>query len=118
MTIVKYQVVVQRLASDDPGAAYAWVSRYAPETAGRWLDRFEESLLTLERHPQRCALARENRRSRRELREFHFGKRPYAFRVLFTIDGDAVRVLRILRAQRRPLSRKEIEEAGEPKSPK
>lgn len=110
---MKYQVVVQRLASEDLAAAFAWVYRYAPETATRWLDRFEESLLTLEWQPQRCALARENRRSRRELREFHFGKRPYVFRVLFTIDGDVVRVLRILRAQRRPLSRKEIEKAGE-----
>jgi hypothetical protein len=110
---VKHQVVVQRLAREDLGGAYAWVFRHAPDTAERWLLRFEESLLNLESYPERCPLARENQKVNRELREFHFGKRPYVFRVVFTIDGDVVRILRILRAQRRALTRKETEQAND-----
>jgi hypothetical protein len=48
-----------------------------------------------------------------ELREMLFGRRPNVFRTLFTIDGDAVRVLRVRRATRRSLSRRELREADE-----
>jgi len=56
-------------------------------------------------------LARENRKVDIELREYLFGKRPFVFRVIFTIDGETVRILRIRRAQRRFLTRDEIDEA-------
>jgi len=46
-----------------------------------------------------------------EVREFHFGKRPAVYRVIFAIEGDTVRVLRIRRAQRRALTRRQIEDA-------
>ncbi|HQU45686.1 MAG TPA: type II toxin-antitoxin system RelE/ParE family toxin [Pirellulales bacterium] len=110
---MKYQVVLHRLARDDLDRAYLHVARYAPRTAARWIDRFEDSLQRLERHPQRCGAARENRKTAMDLREFHFGKRPYVFRVIFNIDDQFVRILRILRAQRRPLSSAEIEEASD-----
>jgi uncharacterized DUF497 family protein len=58
--------------------------------------------------PQRQALAPENAKVDEELREFHFGKKPYILRIVFTIEQDCVRVLRVRRAQRRPLTRKEI----------
>jgi len=38
-------------------------------------------------------------------------KRPYVFRAIFTIDNDVVRILRIRRAQRRPLSQADVESA-------
>ena len=105
------RVVLQRLAKDDLRAAYLWAASRAPAAAARWLQRFEKSLLTLENHPQRCPLARENRKCDVELREFHFGKRPYVFRSIFTIDEDTVRILRIRRAQRRYLTRTELRQA-------
>ena len=46
-----------------------------------------------------------------------FGKRPNVYRVIFLVDGDSVRVLRIRRAQRRPLTRKQIDEASEQDEP-
>jgi hypothetical protein len=48
-----------------------------------------------------------------ELREHLFGRRPHVYRSVFVIDRDAVRVLRILRAQRRALTRRQIDEAQE-----
>jgi plasmid stabilization system protein ParE len=106
-----YRVVLQRLAKDDLRVAHLWAARRAPVSAARWLERFQESLQTLERSPQRCPLARESRRAGIEVREHHFGKRPYVFRSLFTLDEDAVRILRIRRAQRRPLTRAELRQA-------
>jgi plasmid stabilization system protein ParE len=106
-----YRVVLQRLAEQDLYGAYSWAAERAPHTAGRWLVRFQDSLGTLAHQPQRCPLARENGKVEVEIRQFLFGKRPSVFRVLFTIDGSTVRILRIRRAQRRFLSREEIERA-------
>jgi len=60
-----------------------------------------------------------------DVRTLHFpkrdeilpGKSPYVYRVTFMIDGDTVRVFRIRRAQRRPLTRKQIDEASEQDKP-
>lgn len=105
------RVVLQRLAARDLDEAYRWAASNAPEAAARWLTRFENALSTLSHNPERCPFARENSKVDLEVREFLFGRRPHVFRVIFTIEADTVRVLRILRAQRRFLTRKQIEEA-------
>ena len=110
---VLYRVIVQKLARADLREAYDWAAKRAPQTAARWLDRFEQALQTLERQPQSRPLARESKGADVEVREFLFGKRPYVFRSLFTIDGDRVRILRIRRAQRRPLSQSDLRKAIE-----
>jgi len=84
-----------------------------PQTAFRWLQRFQGALETLDHNPERCPLARENDKVDVDVREFLFGKRPYVFRILFVIDGETVRVLRIRRAQRRFLRQGEIKDALE-----
>ena len=110
---MKYRVLLQRLAIEDLDQAATWAAQHAPTTTARWLDRFHCALQTLDMNPQRCALAKENTKVGIELREFHFGRRPGVFRVVFTIDGDTVRILRICRAQRRWLTRSQIEEASD-----
>lgn len=109
---MKYRVVLQSLAVRDLDEATDWAARHAPATASQWLQRFHVALASLDANPQRCALARENAKVDVELREFHFGKRPNVFRVIFTIDNDTVRILRIRRAQRRWLTRAQVEEAS------
>lgn len=106
-----YRVVVQRLAFNDLDSAFRYVSRFAPRTAAAWLGRFEEALQSLCKNPQRCPLAREGRKTNRELRELLFGKKQRVFRAIFIIQADTVRILRICRAARRSLSQKEIDEA-------
>lgn len=109
-----YRVVLQRLAVHDLDEAFAWAARNAPVTAARWLDRFQAALQTLDTNPQRCPLDRENAKVDVELREFWFGKTPHVYRVIFLINGATVRILRIRRAQRRSLTRQQIEEAARP----
>jgi plasmid stabilization system protein ParE len=110
---MSYRVLVQRLAVQDLDEAATWAARHAPMAAARWLERFHRALQTLDANPQRCPLAKENAKVDVELREFHFGRRPNVFRVIFTIDVDSVRILRIRRAQRRWLTRSQIEEASD-----
>jgi len=108
-----FRVILQRLATEDLQEAYQRAAKQAPLAAARWLDRFESSLQTLEQNPGRCPFARENMKVDVELREFLFGKRPYVFRVIFTVDGEIVRILRVRRAQRRFLTRNEVKQALE-----
>ena len=107
---MKHRVVVQRLALQDLEQSYLWAARHAPETAARWLNRFQIALESLEINPLRCSLAPENGKVRRELRQLLYGRRPNVYRAVFTIDADTVRVLRIRRAARRWLTKKELEE--------
>jgi hypothetical protein len=116
-----YRVQLQTLAIEDLRSAYLVAAGRAPTAAANWLGRFHVALQTLNQRPERCPLAPESRRCGVELREFLFGKQPNAFRVVFIVDGEFVRILRFRRAQRRWLSRPEINEAlggisGEPES--
>ena len=111
---MKYRVQLQRLARQDLWAVYRRAASCAPATASRWLDRFERTLQTLDERPDRCPLAHESAKVAVEVRVLLFGRQPNVFRVLFTVDGDAVRVLRIRRAQRRFLSRSELKDSLRP----
>lgn len=106
-----FRVLLQKLAVEDLREAYLIAAGRAPAAAGSWLQRFHAALQTLDQRPDRCPLAPESRKCGVELREFLFGKQPNVFRVVFLIDGGDVRILRIRRAQRRWLSRTEIDEA-------
>jgi plasmid stabilization system protein ParE len=108
---MKYDVVVHRMANQDLEEAYEWAARSAPATAERWLGRFQAALQGLELHPERHPKAKEGRRLHIDLHEMLFGKRAGAFRVIFIIDVNTVRIFRILRARRRLLRREEIEES-------
>lgn len=107
-----YQVRLQPAAVEDLDGAYQYAAQNAPTPAARWLKRFQTALQTLEHNPERCPLAPENAKSRRILRQYLFGKRPHVFRVIYTIEGNTVWVLRIRRAQRRTLRAEDLGEYG------
>jgi plasmid stabilization system protein ParE len=103
-----YRVRLQPPAQRDLDEAYLWAARHAPETAARWLSRFEGALQTLSRNPQRCMLAPEHKKMKREIRQYLFGRKPNVFRAVFLIVDDTVRIVRIRRATRRPLTKREL----------
>jgi plasmid stabilization system protein ParE len=111
-----YEVVIQPRALRDLEESQSWAAKHAPMTARRWFNRFIDKLQTLSRHPQRCGLAAEAHKSKREIRQILFGKRPNVYRALFVIDAEQVRVFRILRAQRRNLTRRQIDEDFSPRA--
>jgi plasmid stabilization system protein ParE len=90
-----YTVVVTENAKDNLRAAYRRAAEHAPETAARWLCRFEIALESLSINPERCSLAPENDAVEKEIRQFFFGKRGRVYRVLFTIEQERVMVLDI-----------------------
>jgi plasmid stabilization system protein ParE len=92
-----YGVVVTQKAKDDLRHYYAVAAEHAPETAARWLKRFEDSLQTLSANPTRCPMAPENDLVDAPVYQFFFGKRAGRYRALFTIEGDRVLVLHVRR---------------------
>ena len=109
---MKYLVRLQPAAVDDLDRAYVNAAKHAPRTAARWYNRFHKALQTLETNPDRCPRALEDQKSDRELYQYHYGKRPNVFRAIFVIEGDTVWILRIRRAPRRPLTRRELDESN------
>ena len=64
------------------------------------LQRFEVELESLASFPERCSYAPENGLIEPEIRQLVFGRRQGAYRALFTIVDDEVRILHIRRAVR------------------
>jgi hypothetical protein len=87
---MKYRVRLQPAAIHDLDQAFLNAARHAPQTTGRWFNRFNDAVETLSTNPNRCAKALENRKSDRELYQYLYGRRPDVFRVIFTIEGDTV----------------------------
>ena len=92
-----YLVVVTKRAKDDLRHYYSVAAEHAPETAARWLHRFEDALETLSANPARCPLAPENDLVDQTVYQFSFGKRAARYRALFTVDGNRVLVLHVRR---------------------
>jgi plasmid stabilization system protein ParE len=95
-----HRVVVTAAAKQDLRSAYQWAAERVPETAGKWLVRFEAELASLSHFPERCPLAHENGLVEAEIRELLFGRRQGVYRALFTIVGSEVQILHIRRAAR------------------
>lgn len=77
----------------------SWLRRkFSPSTAERWAAGVRAAIASLARHPERCQEASEAASLDLDLRELHTGRRPHVFRILFTIEGDTVNVLRIRHA--------------------
>ena len=95
---MKRRVVVTENAKADLRSYYRHAAQHAPETATRWLNRFESALMTLSTNAERCAVAPENESVDAEIRQMLFGKGRRVYRALFTIEGEEVRVLHIRRA--------------------
>jgi plasmid stabilization system protein ParE len=101
-----YKIIVMPLAEREAQANHDWwAANRSSEQAIRWYKEFANSILSLEQNPDRCALARENVRFHREIRQLNFGlsgKRTH--RIVFTIRRNEVVILRV-----RHLSQEEIE---------
>jgi plasmid stabilization system protein ParE len=93
-----FRVILTDTAMQNLRHYYLLAAEYAPRTAAQWLDRFYFAIQTLSQHPERCILAPENESVPAEIRQLRFGKRAGAYRVLFTITDDEVRILHIRRA--------------------
>jgi plasmid stabilization system protein ParE len=84
--------------ADLRGNANSIAQRVSQSSADRWLARIQTAIGRLATDADRHQQAEEAAELNIDLREVLHGRRPRAYRVLFTIDGDTFHVLRVRHA--------------------
>src|SRR5882724_2781257 len=96
-----FSIQITSLALTDIDDAVDFYEREASKAvASKWLDGLVDEVETLQDNPHRCALAPENDDLDFEVRQTHFK----LHRVLFTVEGNTVNILRIYHSARKPLT--------------
>ena len=95
-------------AMADIRAAVAWRGRHSVASAARLHAGLLTAIRSLGNSPERCPLADEAADLGLELRELLYGRRRSVYRILFTIEGQTVNVLRIRHAAQDRLSGSDI----------
>ena len=112
-----YCVEVAKNAEAELEKLYLWVIARAPQQASKRFNSLERTVLSLDEHPKRCPVALESIDPNHPVRVLSYGRKPYVYRILFTVDDEtnAVRVVHVRRcARRRPIGE---ELRGESRTP-
>jgi plasmid stabilization system protein ParE len=106
---LRYRVVVQAGARLDVANIYDWIASRSAEGAQRWLDQFEKVAAALETNPFIAPLAPESGSFDIEIRSIVFRTRSgRAYRAVFTVTGDEVRILRVRGPGQPPLKPRDV----------
>jgi plasmid stabilization system protein ParE len=103
-----YEVRFSRQALADVDTALAWLTARSVTAADRWRAGLLARVATLEQSPDRCPVADEAADLGIDLRELLYGRRRGVYRILFTIEGSVVHVLRVRHAAQDRLTPDEI----------
>ena len=96
---MNFVVLTYRRADNDIREAVHWMAEnLSPRVARSWHTGLMNALDSLETNPDRCPLADEAGELGIELRELLYRRRRTAYRVVFTITGTAVNVIRVRHA--------------------
>ena len=98
---MKYAIIVMPAAVAELDAAYMWLAQETRQHAPTWYNGMLDALNSLEDMPERCPLAPESRDAPDEIRQMLYGDKHHAYRILFVILGQQVRILHIRHAARR-----------------
>jgi plasmid stabilization system protein ParE len=101
---VAYTIDIFPRAMADIRAAVAWRSRQSVSSAARLHAGLLAAIRSLGDNPERCSLADEATDLGVDLRELLYGRRRGVYRILFTIEGQKVNVLRVRHAAQDRLS--------------
>ena len=100
-----FRVELSAQAQSDAEAILDWLlSEHAGETGLRWFLAMEDAIASLSTFPKRCPLAPENAQFPFEVRQLLYGHKPHLYRILFTIEGESVKILHIRHGRRKPIA--------------
>jgi plasmid stabilization system protein ParE len=101
---MSFQVILRPRARADIAATVAWLAGTNPAAAARWRTGLLRIIENLETDPNRYAVADKAADLSVDLRQLLYGRRRNVYRVLFTIEGQTVNVLRVRHAAQDRLS--------------
>ncbi len=99
-----YRIVVTPSGKADIFDALAWFRENSQDYAERWLWELSVAITSLTKFPGRCPVSRENEVFESEVRQLLFGKRSQVFKILFSIRGKDVFILRVRSTRQRLLN--------------
>jgi plasmid stabilization system protein ParE len=108
---MSFRVKVLRAAERDVDAIVEWIAvqRRSPSGASSWLDAYEDALRRLAEIGDTFGMAPECDYVSRDIRQLLFStRRGKAYRMLFTVEGDEVRVLHVRGPGQRLLAEDEV----------
>ncbi|NEO83495.1 MAG: type II toxin-antitoxin system RelE/ParE family toxin [Spirulina sp. SIO3F2] len=108
-----FQVRITQQAEVEIETAYRWLRKWnSADYADRWFRGLMNKLATLQKQPQRCALAIENDVFSEEVRQLLHGKRRSAYRILFVVRTDVVFILHVRSSRQAPLTAEDLVDEG------
>ena len=93
-----FQVVFRPRARADIAAAVSWLARSSPAAAARWRTGLFRVVEKLETNPSLYPAADEASDLGMDLHELLYGRHRTVYRIVFTITGQTVNVLRVRHA--------------------
>jgi plasmid stabilization system protein ParE len=105
---MSFTVRLTRRALADIDAGVAYRAQRSAAAAARWRAGLLARVADLEQSPDRCPLADEAEDLGLELRELLYGRRRNVYRILFTIDGQTVNILRVRHAAQDRLTPEDV----------
>jgi plasmid stabilization system protein ParE len=101
---VTYNVIVTPTADEEAMDALRWYAERSPDAAQRWQNGLTRAINSLAKLPNRCPVSQADSEALGcEVRLLAYGKRRGVYRILFSIAGDTVWVLRIRHSALGPL---------------
>jgi toxin ParE1/3/4 len=100
---VQYLVRLSDRAFRDLEELYVFIGADTPGQAFTWFNGLAEAVYSLERFPERGAVALESKK----LRQLLFGNQPHLYRIIYAVDkrNHIVNVVHIRHGARTPLSK-------------
>jgi toxin ParE1/3/4 len=81
-----YLVELTARAARDLETLYREMNAAESGAAARWYNGLEQTVYALARFPQRCPIAPEARKAKRNLRHLLYGKKPQIYRAIYEVD--------------------------------
>jgi plasmid stabilization system protein ParE len=97
---VTFEVRFSHRALADIDETLGWFSQRSSGAGDRWRRGLLAKIKTLEESPDAWPFADEAAELGLELRELPYGRRRYCHRILFTIDGQVVNIVRVRHSAR------------------
>jgi plasmid stabilization system protein ParE len=98
---VTYRVIVTPTADDEAMQAVRWYAERSPDAAQHWYDGLARAIESLTWMPTRCPVSPDDSEALGcEVRILLYGRHPGVYRILFSIVGDTVWILRIRHSAR------------------
>jgi plasmid stabilization system protein ParE len=105
---VTYRVLVTPIADAEAMGSFRWYAERSDRIAERWYAGLNKAITGLAKNPGRFPVSQDDSESLGcEARILLYGRRRGVFRILYTISGDTVWVLRIRHSAQGPIESKE-----------